>query len=386
MDIQGYSEQSFNMLLVDESSRASGTLESLFRAEFKIESITPLELDERALNNGISPNIILYVCKNISPLLGPRVTKLRKRYPKAVPILLMPSVYNDDKIVNDPGIPAHKVIFRPCTKQKITDTVYNYISLLQNDESTPNENVVLSCLMEFIGSEKPELYVAYNRVSPLIMTMCQKVGYDWRHVQATFNLYMMLLSHLDEELLRSMMAGEGRKAKAITDVHDHLSKMVELLSMHTSTEETSTDLKYIMKRYNGDGLPKDAVQGQEIPPASRIIRLLFDYHYLLQSGKSIGQTLFILKQRTGWYDEVLIHVLLEILGDEGKQCIREVYPLGLVAGMVIAEDVYGIIDGKKAKIIHRNAILSERMVGYLQSHCETILDITEPIKVIEELF
>ncbi len=120
----------------------------------------------------------------------------------------------------------------------------------------------------------------------------------------------------------------------------------------------------------------------DIPASSRIIRLLFDYHHLLQQGKSTGEALFVLDQRSKWYDGVLLHAFIDILGDAGKNRIRTVYPLGLTTGMEIAEDVYGVIDAKKRKILSCGEILTEETIDYLQRHSEDILDITEPIKIV----
>lgn len=374
------------LTVVDESSRVLSTIESLFHNEFVVSAIDPGDLEVSFAKSKCGPHFIVYVSKGAMSVTAPRIESLRSHWPKTIVLLLMPTVQDAKQISDASSIPAHQILFKPCSKKKIVDCIENYRSLVSDDSSSSQDYSLLSCLMEFAGGKRPELYVAYNRVMPLIMTLCQNLGYDWRHVQRIFIIYMIMMSHLDESLSSAMTDGGGRKAAVVATLYEQVEKMVDLLKMTPTTESMANDLKYVLKRHNGEGVPKDDVSGLELPVASKIIRLLLDYHYLLQSGKSSGKALFVLNSRTGWYDEVLVHALADMLGSEGKQYAREVYPLGLVAGMEVAEDVYGVIDGKRRKILSRNEILTEDTVDYLQRHCEDILDITEPVKIVEELF
>lgn len=379
-------EDLLRMMVADESNRVLPTIESLFKDEYFISSIEPASFDGAGCDGECHPDIVIYLCKKDVTHVVPRIRRIRSEWPKTVVLLLLPGVVADHQSNDILKIPAHQIVFKPCTKKKIVDVVENYRSLMRSDENGNQDHGLLTCMMEFAGSLRPDLYVAYNRIMPMIMTICQKLGFDWRHVQKVFSILMLLLSNVDEKLVKALMQGEGRKAKILKEIYGHVEKMADLLSMNPATEDMAEDLKYVLKRYDGEGQPDDDVSGQNIPPTSRIIRILMDYHYLLQGGKSTGQALYILNKRTGWYDDVLFHVLVEVQGDEGQRCTREVYPLGLVSGMVVAEDIYGNIDGRRTKVLSRNEMLTDETIDYLQRHCEDILDITEPIKVVEELF
>lgn len=383
---QSTQQELLRMLVIDESGKAVVTLEKLFQDSFVVSTLDCDRLVE-SINDGVcAPHIIIYVSLQVGTEVVPAIRHIRSKWPKTIVLLLLPSARDEKQVREASDIPAHKIIFRPCSKQKIVDSVENYLSLIEGEGCTAQENALLSCLMEFTGGKRPELYVAYNRVMPLIMTLCQSLGFDWRHAQKVFILYMVLLSNVDEGLVFALMDGGGRKQNAIKRLYEEVLKMVDLLSMSPATEELSKDLKYVLKRYDGDGFPEDDVKEFNIPAPARVIRLLLDYHYLLQAGKSTGQALYIISHRKGWYDDVLVQSLIEMLGDEAKSYTREVYPLGLVTGMVVAEDVYGYIDGKRRKILSENEILTDNAVDYLQRHSEDILDITEPVKIVEELF
>lgn len=374
------------MGVADESGKAWGTIEKLFQEEFSVKLYKLEALNELECVEDDYPHIILYICTRYADETAMRLKNIRDCWPKTILVMLAPTIADDRYMKELSNAPVHKIIYSPCSKTKIVDVVNNYLSLISDSDARGRDSALLNSLLEYFGTDRPELYVAYNRVTPLIMSVCGKVGFDWHRVQKVFSLLMLVLVNLEEELVASVMYGEGRKAKRISELYDNISKMVDLLKMNPVTEGVAEDLRYVLKRYDGDGLPKDDVVGFEIPPASRIIRLLFDYNYLLQSGKSSGQALYILSRRKGWYDDVLLHALVEVVGIAGERFSREVYPLGLLPGMVVAEDVYGSIDGKRVKVIAKDEILTEESVDYLQRNSAAILDVTEPIKVVEDLF
>lgn len=372
------------MVILDESNKGLDALVKLFEGQFLITPYEPVDLGLPVQEGTCPPHIVLLLSKGNVETTRATVESIRKLWPKAVLILLLPTIHNEAQLGCDP-IPAHKLLFKPCTKRRVLETVNNYVSLLESGPSG-DENALLATLVEFVGERQGNLYIAYNRIMPMIMSICTRLDYDWRHIQKIFILYMILLSYSDPELVSSIMFGEGRKAKLLKELYTQIEKMADLLELNPATEELAPEIRYLLKRYDGEGEPHDEVAGLELPVSSRMIRLLLDYHYLLQSGKTTGQTLFILHQREGWYDDVLLQTFISMHAEDGRRCIREIYPLGLVAGMEIAEDVYGFIDGTRRKILSAREVLTDSAVDYLQRHCEDVLDITEPVKVVEELF
>ncbi len=374
-----------NMIIIDESEKATKKLERFFQEKFIVSFIKPDLLDETITNNASGPNIVLYVNMGAPALAAEKVRQIREAWPKTIVLMVIPTLSSEEQL-GGVTILAHTTLFKPCSKSRIVNLVDNYCSLMDDSDIVAQENALLSALVEFAGELRPSLYVAYNRLMPLIMNVCNAAGVDWRQVQKAFMLYILLLSKLDSSILEAMAHGGGRRAKILHELAAPLKKMADILGMNPSTTALAFDLKYVLKRFDGQGLPKDDVKGADLPMASRIIRMLLDYHYLLQNGKSSGQAIYILHQRKGWYDIELFHALVHVLGEEASRGVREVYPLGLLAGMEIAEDVFGIVDGKRKKIIAQNEILTQKTVDYLQRYCENILDITEPIMIVEELF
>lgn len=373
------------MVIIDESGKAASTLERLFTDEYTTSILPPEALSDQLEKDIVSPQLVLFVSKGDIPLTKQRIERIRTMWPKAAVLLLLPGVH-DEKQLGPISIPAHKMLFKPCTKKRVAEVVTNYRSLMTDENTLNRSTALLSTLVEFTGERSPNLYIAYNRVRSQITTMCNALGGDRRQIQETFMLYIILLSHMDDDLLDAMTRDDDKDAEVLNKVHVHLQKMVYLLELSPAAQDLARDLKYVLKHYDGSGFPKDDVSGLELPISSRIINLLMDYHLLLQNGKSAGQALFALHQREGWYDNVLLQAFMDMQNDDDKKLIRDVYPLGLVAGMEIAHNVYGVINGKRRKVLARNEILSEETIDYLQRHSDDILDITEPIQVFDALF
>jgi len=381
-------EEKSCMAVFDETSKMSGAIKELFQEEFTVQILSPDKVARETKDATCAPQFVLYISVGDIDRAGNRIRQIREAWEKTIVVLMLPSTNDASQLKAATDLSAHHVLFRPCTRKKLLDVIHSYRTILKGKDeyAEARSNALFAALMEFVGANRPDVYVAYNRVSPLILSLCNKVGFSWASVQQLFMVLMFMLTSMDDQLVHSLMDGDGRSKKNIRELYGQISRMVDLLSLNASTEQMARDLNYVLKRYDGAGMPEDAVEGQEIPAASRIIRLLLDYNYLLQGGKTSGQALFIISKRDGWYDDVLVNALIEVVGDEGRRYTRNVYPLGLTTGMIVAEDVYGQVDGKRRKIMSSNEILTDEMVDYLQRHSEDILDITEPIKVVEELF
>lgn len=373
------------MIIVDETQKVKGTLKTLFQGEYITSTLTP-EAIESSLDKDIgSPHMVLYVSQGNTEPTKPRIERIRSMWPKTVVVLLLPGVHSD-KQLGQHTIPAHKILFKPCSKRRVIETVENYRSLMKPESSSNRTATLLATLVELAGERHPGLYMAYNRILSLIMSLCNTLGGDWRHIQQVFMLYTLLLSNADQKLVSAFLESHEKDKETLTAIHSTLQKTAEMLELAPDTEDLATDLKYVLKQYDGSGLPKDDVSGLDIPIAARVINLLMDYHILLQSGKKEGLALFTLFQRKGAYDDILLQALIDHHGSDGEKLIREVFPLGLVPGMEIAEDIFGDFDGKRRKILSRNEILTDDTIDYIQRHCEDILDITEPIPIFDDLF
>ncbi len=225
--------------------RFSQPFRVFFEKEFDITHLEPDLLKEKMSTKDEAPDFTLFVSMGNIQDTYLKMKEMRQCWPKAVTILILPTISSQKELGNI-VIPVHRIIFKPCSKQLVMMAVEDFRDLLSDSLEPRQDEMILCCLLEFIGANMPLLYVSYNRVMPLIMNLCKKVGYDWRPVKKVFALYLLMLSRLDEDMLNGMMSGEKRSPSLLKKVYEHVAKMVDLLRMDEATQDIADDLKYVL--------------------------------------------------------------------------------------------------------------------------------------------
>ncbi|OIQ49852.1 hypothetical protein BerOc1_01779 [Pseudodesulfovibrio hydrargyri] len=371
-----------HMLVIDESKKFHTAVEAVFRDEFRVRSIPTGDL--ATLGDIEPPSIVIYVGVGPVEEVRKKVTLVRRTWPGALAILLLPAL-SDAARLRGVSIPAHTTIFGRCSRKRLTEIVDDYKEVLRYSIQADKEKAILHSLVEFTSNYIPCVYICHRQVLPLLMTMASNVGWGAERIRKLFTAYLLILSSLDRERLSSVMSGNDSSAETLRDIFEHVERAVILLEADDRTEGMAHSLRYVLKRYDGGGYPKDDVRGDDIPLPARMIRLVLDYHYLVQSGKSESEAVFILNQRGKRYDKRLYEELKSIVGNAGQAVQRAVYPLGLTPGMVVAEDVYGTVDGQRRKFLSGGEILTPKTIEFIQRHCDEFLDITEPIQIREDV-
>ncbi len=121
----------------------------------------------------------------------------------------------------------------------------------------------------------------------------------------------------------------------------------------------------------------------EIPIGARILKVVSDFDRLKSGGRAAGEALAMMNLRGKRYDPKVIKELGNLLGAEARYHVREVYPLGLAEGMELAEDVYGVVKGKKIKFLSKKQVLDSKIIDYIHRNAESIIDITKKISIRE---
>jgi response regulator RpfG family c-di-GMP phosphodiesterase len=121
-------------------------------------------------------------------------------------------------------------------------------------------------------------------------------------------------------------------------------------------------IEYQEKLFNGSGVPKDAISGDDIPLGSRILKLALDFDSLIQSGSKKENIMEIINQRmkVGWYDERLVKILEMPVVKRKKYIGTEVTLNKLSDNMILADDLFNkrgtILLGSKGQEITKSFI------------------------------
>lgn len=156
----------------------------------------------------------------------------------------------------------------------------------------------------------------------------------------------------------------------------------EFLANIPRLETVSQIVRFQGKNFDGSGFPADAVAGDSIPKASRILKVLIDRLRLRHAGHGPNKITEIMNQRVGWYDP---EVLSAVVGKSPVSAVmlspqnscRLVSLQEIQLGMVLAEDIrtnYDMLIVKARTKI--NAILLQRLHNFAQ-----LGGLREPIRV-----
>ena len=104
-------------------------------------------------------------------------------------------------------------------------------------------------------------------------------------------------------------------------------------------EQIARMIGYQEKRFDGRGVPRDALHGEEIPLGARILKVVLDFDILEAKGASREKAVKDLKERVGWYDPEILDVLEEVLQVTGTEQIKLVTIKDLDVDMILTEDI-----------------------------------------------
>ena len=164
----------------------------------------------------------------------------------------------------------------------------------------------------------------------------------------------------------------------------------KLLANIPRLEEIAEAIAYQLKPYNGQGPPKDNKKGNSIPLLARILKVVFDFDVLIQTGETAPEALRIMAGRKDWYDPYIFSALeaevaSEIESNEGKTgqdfVIRSIDVQGILIGVMLAED---IVDTKGRLLIAKGAQITDVIRARLLNFARLGL-VNEPIKIWEQV-
>lgn len=183
---------------------------------------------------------------------------------------------------------------------------------------------------------------------------------------------------LPEEALKKIYHGQQLTSEEsqLLDMHPFIT--ADLVKNIPRLEEIAKIIAYQEKRFDGTGIPVDAVKREEIPLGARILKVALGFDTLQSAGETKSRAIAQLKQRPGWYDPKVLTALEAVIWIEGKFQIR-VVPLGeLQDNMILDDDVWtttGTLLIAKGQEV--NQLIRRRLHDFAEN-----VGIKEPLQVL----
>ena len=195
-------------------------------------------------------------------------------------------------------------------------------------------------LVEILASTNPAAFSQCSRLVPLTRRIAQYLmGKDaWQAELVT------MLSPVVEIVVPKSLMQKVRQGEPLDDEEQRTFLLrsrqgIKLLADIPHLEPVAWSLTYRHKNFDGSGLPRDRVAGNNIPLPARIIRAVFDFDQL-QSDVPDEDPLQLMRQCEGRYDVNVLAVLKDVQRLAYAESLFKETPVEeLLPGMILGQDV-----------------------------------------------
>jgi response regulator RpfG family c-di-GMP phosphodiesterase len=273
------------------------------------------------------------------------LAEIRKRVPDSVRIMLTghSDLQTAIDAVNEGNI--FRFLSKPCPTEVLAKALTAGVEQhrLVTAERELLEKTLsgsVKVLTDVLALVNPAAFGRAQRVRRLAEKIAQQMHVPelW-HVQIAAMLSQLGLMALPPETVEKLYVGKPLLEDEQYMFASHPEIGRDWVANIPRLEKVAEAIAYQEKHFDGGGIPRDELRGDQIPLGARILKVALDCDALDMQGCPWRQIVERLQQRSGWYDPQVLAALRLIRGAEVRNDVREVTLSQLTSGMIIAEDV-----------------------------------------------
>lgn len=309
---------------------------------------------------------------------------VRKLCPDSTRVMLTgyADLDNAIKAVNDGNV--FRFLTKPCPEEKLLN---NLKEAVRQYELVTAKKILLEktlkgsieLVTEITQLVHPDFGANANIVKRQATYLARKkeVKDLWRYEIAAM-LCQLGSVILPETVLSKQISGDPFNAEELQLFEMHPMVAQGLISKLPRLEKVGEMVEYQMKGFDGSGIPRDSVVGEDIPLGGRILKIVLDYNkYLSREGSS--QAAFKhLEDNDERYDPELMYYFEGMLGVEARYVVKDVMMNDLESGMIFYEDV---VSDQGALLFRKSLEIDKSKIDRLFMYAKKI-GIKEPLKVL----
>ncbi|MEP6901111.1 MAG: HD domain-containing phosphohydrolase [Actinomycetota bacterium] len=212
-------------------------------------------------------------------------------------------------------------------------------------EQTLNKG--LQVLVDILALVNPTAFSRSNRVKKLAREIADNLGVSnsWQ-VEFAAMLSQIGCVTVPEEILQKISSGTALSEKEASMYHQHPQIGHDLIARIPRMEVVAEIIANQNKRINDEIVSKlPANDAVTLNFGARILKVVFDYDKLLQTGNLPRSACHDLADRTGWYDPIVLNNLKEIIEQQVDELVTlEVFVTDLKPGMILDKPLYSTRD------------------------------------------
>lgn len=201
-------------------------------------------------------------------------------------------------------------------------------------------NGFIRVITNVLSQTAPLAFGRSERVARMVSEFAVLVNLekDWE-LSAAAMLCQIGCVAIPQEILSKALTDELLSEKEYEMFSTQARNGADILSQVPRMERIARIIAYQDKHYDGSGLPADPVKGDDIPAASRILKIALDMDALTQKNMSRADALHEMTARSGWYDPKLLEIFSHSDGRPHRSMALRVWIDQLQDGMILAENV-----------------------------------------------
>jgi response regulator RpfG family c-di-GMP phosphodiesterase len=365
------------VLCVDDEVRVLHSIERSLRDKLDLTLVTSAADALTALRETPEPFQVIVSDMRMPDMNGINLlTQVRREFPDVVRALL--TGHGDLEIVaravNEGNI--FRFLAKPCSMGEILDAVRACVrqhSLVSAERVLLEETLKgsIDAMSEILALSSPTLFGRGTRVKTLAELMCTEAGIhiDWQ-MQVAAQLSQIGRITLPDTIATKLATGEPLTAQESGMVERVPQVTYNIISHIPRLDEVLMTIQFMDKNFDGTGSPRGKISGDDIPIASRVLKLANRIEELQGRGYSVRRVLDSLRVETGAYDPRLLKAY-EAIADvaEDKAGPRGMLMHEMRIGMVMVEPVRSQAG---VMLVAAGQEVSESLLRRIQNYHDTV--------------
>lgn len=236
----------------------------------------------------------------------------------------------------------------------------------------------IEVLSDVLSMANPDAFGRASRIKRYVRQIAEHLGVEdiWK-LETGAMLSQIGWIVLSSDILKKIYLGEdlNDEERQLFDMQPMMAS--ELLDHIPRIEEISRIIAYQEKHYDGGGIPRDALCGEQIPMGARILKAVLDYDILEARGVPKANALLRIKKKKGVYDPNVIAAFETIFGVESKYEVKDLPVASLEPHMILGQNIY---TAAGALLITKGNEIGQVLLNRLKMIAETT-PVKEPIRV-----
>ncbi|MBN2041906.1 MAG: response regulator [Spirochaetes bacterium] len=318
------------------------------------------------------------------------LAKVREKYPNTVRFMLTGQADMEGiiDVINQGQV--FRFLTKPCPPdlmiKNIEDGIAQYRLITAEKiliEKTLSGSIKV--LTDILALVSPQAFSRASRVRRIVQEFIDKMNIKnpWQ-LEIAAMLSQIGCVTLPDFLISKVYNNKDLLPNEYTMFQNHPKIGSEMIANIPRLKQVAKIIEYQEKLYNGRGVPRDDLAGQDIPLGARILKLALDFDTLIQSGLKRDSIMDAIRQRVtlGWYDEQLVEILERPVVKRKKYVSGEVSLSKLNETMILADDLLNtkgtLLLGSKGQEVTKSFI-------YRLINIEKNEGIRQPVKVVYPL-